>query len=351
MIPQNELDESKIFYEEIIRTPNKLGDLTALTGEFATLLNGGKNLLISTHVSPDADAAASLVAAAEITKTLGCNPICVLTAELPERYRFLPGSEDVREVKDTRNQSFDLALIVDCGSYQRIGDVSTCIADNALKINIDHHADNTQFGKLNIIHPEAASTTEILFNITRILNIPFTERLATQLYTGLLSDTGSFRYSNTTESALSIAAQLVKLGAKPHLIAENLYANNPLTSIRLLGQALASLELTANGQIATMAVSQTTEQEELEDFADFALSIQGVQASALLRLKNGILRVSMRGRGFVDVSRIAREFGGGGHPKAAGFTGKGTLDEVKSHVIEALSKEVEKSGVHPINQK
>ena len=329
----------------------KSAAFTAQAKEFALRLHKKGHLLVSTHTSPDGDAVASLLAAAHLSGALGCDPHCFLDGGVPRRYRFLPGSDGIESKTTEENDLWDLALIVDSGSLARIGQVAAKLSPQALIINVDHHADNKQFGQLNIVYSEAASTTEILFDLAQVLNLPISEDLATLLYTGLLTDTGGFRHSNTTERAFSMAAQLLRHGVKPAEVAQAVYASNSPRGMKLLGEALSSLELNADGKVATMIVHQSNAAEELEDLAEYALTVEGVQAGALLRIQNGTIRVSLRGRGAVVVADIARRFGGGGHAKAAGFTHEGDPEDLRLRVVEALSQEVKNSIAHPAERK
>lgn len=308
--------------------------------EFASHLGGKNRVLITTHTSPDGDAVASLLAAREILKRLGAESHCRLDGRPPARYDFLPEYSQIEDAAKARGPNWHHVLVVDCGNLSRIGDLVNDVSQEAVIVNVDHHADNEHFGNLNIVRPEAASTTEILFEIMQALHLPISETIARLLYTGLFTDTGGFRFSNATERSFHIAAQLVHSGAPPHEIAEAICSRNSLETARLLGQAASSLELTADGRIATMTVSSGDAVEEMEDLADFAFMVRGVRAAALLRVNGQVIKVSLRARGNVNVSEIARRFGGGGHPKAAGFTAEGSPEEIRNQVIAALNEEI-----------
>lgn len=323
-----------------------MSKLSAEAAEFASLLSNKENVLVSTHTSPDGDAIASALAAVKILELLGSDPVCYLAGQMPHRYHFLPDHHRIRQVQKGEEQRWNHALIVDCGSYPRIRDVADLIRPDAVLVNVDHHADNQHFGRLNIVLPEAPSTTQILFDLVKALELPIEQDLATILYVGLMTDTGGFRFSNTDERAFTTAAQLTRLGAKPDLIADAVYSSNSQEAMKLLGEALASLEVTADGRIATMMVHTTDNSEEWEDLSDFGLAVDGVTASALFRVKENVTRVSLRGRGPVEVIAIAKRFGGGGHLKAAGFTDQGDPEKIRSRVVEALLEEVEQRNAH-----
>ncbi|TKJ41696.1 hypothetical protein CEE37_03780 [candidate division LCP-89 bacterium B3_LCP] len=332
-----------------LKTPQN-DSFSALAKEFRDRLKGQQDILVTTHTSPDGDGVASALAGVEILRLLGSEAVFCLSGDIPERYKFLPGSDRVINWDISRDKKRTRALVVDCGSYARIGALTDAISPDAELIVVDHHADNTRFGQLNIIHPECASTTQILFKLIRELELPVDKKLADLLFTGLLTDTGGFRFSNADEEAFSTATELVKFGAHPHKIAEEVYSSNSLKSINILSDALRSLELHANGRVALMTVKNVNADEEPEDLSDYALWIKGVQASALFRLQDKLSRVSLRSRGSVKVDSIAHSFGGGGHPKAAGFTITDDSEVVKTQVIKALSEEVDKRYPHTANQ-
>ena len=301
---------------------------------------------MATHTSADGDAIASLLAGAEILKLLGSSPVCGLDGIVPARFLFLPGSDKIARPEALAPASLDRVLVVDAGNLSRIGEVSKFVASEATLVTVDHHPDNEHFGKLNIVYPDASSTAEILFDLAQALNLKLTGELATQLYTGLLTDTGGFRFSNTSRRTFSIAAQLAGMGAQPGRIAEAVFYSNPLSGMKMLGEALSSLELYDGGRVAIMTIRCSDSHEEMEELADYALAIRGVQAAALFRFQDKSCRTSLRGRGSVDVAQIARRFGGGGHQKAAGFSQRGRPGEIRSRVIKALCEEVEKSEAH-----
>lgn len=323
--------------------------------EFAALLGGGKTILVTTHISPDGDAIASLLGAAKILRCLGSRPLCILDAVVPERFRFLPGSETIGSLEQLSarlpGENLNGILVVDSGSLARIGKVADAISPHILLVNVDHHPDNAIEGRLNIVHPEASSTTEILFDLSRALSLRLTTALATFLFSGLMTDTGSFRYPNTTQKAFAVAAELTGVNINPSQIARSCYGNNSLESTRLLGEAIASLQVVGAGHVASMTASRWNSRNEVEDAVDFALTVQGVQVAAFFRPGNGACRVSLRARGPYDVARIARQFGGGGHQKAAGFTYQGHLEDIQPRVIEALLEEVGDPSACPVDEK
>lgn len=308
--------------------------------DFAKILGGGKEILVSTHISPDGDAVASLLAGAEIVRMLGGRTVEVLDGRIPDRFRFLPGSDRVLPPEECKNRVWDAALILDSGNISRIGRAAQWISAETAIVNVDHHPDNTFFGSLNLVFPEAASTTSLLFELSQELQLRLTPSLALLLYSGLLTDTGGFRFSNTTERAFEIAARLVEAGVNPAAVADELFCRNTFGGVKLLGEALLSLQLSDGGRVASMSVEANPQHQEIEEIADLALTVRGVQASAFFRQDGAQIHVSLRARGDYDVGKIARNYGGGGHQKAAGFSYPGSIQEIRTQVIRALCEEV-----------
>jgi phosphoesterase RecJ-like protein len=323
----------------ISKSPNS-GLTARQAADFARILGNGKEILVATHTSPDGDAVASLLAGAEIVRMLGGRAVEVLDGQIPERFQFLPGGARIQPPERLENRNYDAALILDSGNVSRIGRAAEKIPAGKPIVNVDHHPDNTFFGDLNLVFPEAASTTSLLYEISQALQLRLTPSLALWLYTGLLTDTGGFRFSNTTERAFQIAARLVASGVDPAAVADELFCRNTIEGVKLLGEALLSLRVSDGGKVASMSVDANPLHQEIEEIADLALTVKGVQAAAFFRQDGGQTRVSLRSRGDYDVGKIARRYGGGGHQKAAGFSYTGSLQEIRARVIQALCEEV-----------
>jgi phosphoesterase RecJ-like protein len=210
-------------------------------------------------------------------------------------------------------------------------------------INIDHHVSNGFFGDLNLVDPGASSAAEIVYDLIRTLPAPFPREVAENVYTGLLTDTGSFHYSNTSPKTLAVARACLLAGVDPWEVSQKVYDTQPLPRLRLLPRVLDTLELSADGRVSSVVVTQQMLKEAgatvamTEDFINFPRSVQGVEVALLFReVTPQKHRVSLRSRGSVDVARIAGQFQGGGHPAASGCTVEGSLSEVKTRVLEAV---------------
>ena len=216
-------------------------------------------------------------------------------------------------------------------------------AKTKVKINIDHHASNDHFGDFNVVLPHASSTCEILIGYLDALGVKYSPDIATALFAGISSDTGSFKYSSTTSTTFEAAAKLVAAGANLDLVTKALYQSQSMASIKLQGMALASLEVIADGKVASSVIpeemlkSSGADGEDVDSLKHIIQSIDGVLVSAVIHESEGIWRVSLRSRGrSYNVSQVAAQFGGGGHEAASGFRWRGSLDELKKRLIPAL---------------
>lgn len=300
-------------------------------------------LLVTTHVHPDGDAVSSLLAFGFLCERLGRQSVSAMADPIPDRFRFLPGANRVVVTQEhPLLQKFDAAVILDAGNLDRIGNLETCLAPSARIVNIDHHISNGRFGQVNILHLEAGATSQILFDIFVDFGFTPTPEEATCLYAGILTDTGRFRFANTTARALEIASQLVELGADPALITERIYYEIPPEDVHKMRRALETLEMFAGGEVCTLFLSSDAQVQDSDALVDLALSIQGVEVALLFsEMGDGRVRISLRSKNRVNVSKLAEHFGGGGHFKAAGLRMRGTMEGARERllpvVIEAVS--------------
>lgn len=304
---------------------------------FRRQVGNGRQVLISTHIHPDPDAVGSALAAAEMVAQIGGKPTIVLESRFAPRLERLPGTEFIlSHAAGAALPAFDVALVVDCGNQSRVGTVESLL-DKLFIVNVDHHISNDHFGGLNIVDVESAATGELLFLILRELGLTLSPTLATNLYAGILTDTGRFRFSSTTARTLEIAAALRAAGADVTFVTNALYYDLPEKDIRSMGKIYDTLELFAEGRVSTLFARQHFLVEDPDSIVDLALSIRGVEVAALLS-ETGTekIRVSLRSKKFVNVSAIAESFGGGGHERAAGFRMTGTLESVRAKTLPVL---------------
>lgn len=306
-----------------------------------------KKILVTSHSDPDGDAVSSLLAMGLTLSYLGKKTTLYNYSPIPAVYRFLPSVERIIDHIEPVN-GYDTAMILDCGDISRVGPAGENIGRIPVVINVDHHISNTGFGDLQLVDPDACSTAEIVYRIIKALKIRIDRDIATSIYTGILTDTGSFRFSNTNQAAFAISQEMTELGVEPYNVAQHVFGTYSLERIKLLNLALDSLEISENGKLSIMTVTNAmfdfteTQPEDVDGMINYARRIQDVKVAALIQeQRNGRPRsenkrrfhVSLRSDGSVDVAAIAGAFGGGGHPSAAGFQAETSLMQLKSDII------------------
>ena len=310
--------------------------------ETAAAIAGSQAIVLACHVNPDGDALGSLLGLALALIPLGKDLVCLSQDGVPDILRFLPGTEMV--VKTTASPAFDLALVVDSGELARVGEtVKPLLARARCVVDIDHHVTAGAFGDIRVLDASAASTSEIVYALLQTLQVPITPDIATCLFTGIITDTGSFRFQNVTPNTLRVAANLLEAGAPPAHISENVFENRTFAATRLLGAALAALSQTPDGQVVWTHITAgdfrtlgATDQDT-EGVVSYVRGVRGAEVGILFReMEAGPIRVSLRARESVNVAEIAARFGGGGHRMASGCTLNVPLAEAEAAVVQAV---------------
>jgi phosphoesterase RecJ-like protein len=298
----------------------------------------GDNFLITSHINPDGDSIGSQLALRRTFSLLGKKSVIVNTHPVPRIYRFLPGSADILVRQRHSLRPYSALFVLDCGHPSRASGFLDRQRDLTV-VNFDHHATNTGYGDLNWVVRTASSTCELIFDLALKTGVSIDSDLATCLYAGILTDTGSFRYSSTTPRSMSIASRLMRYGIDPHVIAENIYENSEFSSLRLLGRILARMGKTVDGSISWVSLSHAelsslSNVSETEEFVNYARSLNTARlAIGLKEIRPGQVRVSFRSKGNVDVSELAARYGGGGHRNAAGCSLTGSLRKVQKRLV------------------
>jgi phosphoesterase RecJ-like protein len=268
-----------------------------------------------------------------------------------EKFRFLPGSELVQR-PPAEPQDFDVAVILDTAVHNRIGTSEKAIGRTEVTINLDHHVSNDHYGNLAYIDPLAPATGQVLYELIRGHDLPFTYAMADNLFVAISTDTGSFQYPNTTARTYEIGAELIKAGANVGELSQKLYESYPRRRLELLRALLNELRFTSGDRVASFALSLTAvaelgaKAEDSEGLIDHIRSVEGVIVAAFFEeLPEGKVRISLRSKNpRVDVSKLCAEFGGGGHKLAAGARAVGTLGDVQERVLVAIDRAVRGSG-------
>ncbi len=298
--------------------------------------------LITAHVRLDGDALGSELALYHLLRSLGKDAVVYNQDSIPDNYRFLPGSEVIVNTLEDPDR-YDAAFILDCSEMERVGDKAGDITQIKRLLNIDHHISNDGFCHFSYIDPAASSTGELLYRLATAMSVALSREMATNLYAAILTDSGGFRYSSTTKETLVAAGNLVGCGADPQWISEHIYESNPLVRIQLLGKVLETLRFDLDGRVGSMVALQKTldalgaKLEHTENFVDVPRTIQGVDVAIFYsEMNEGLFKLSLRSKDRVNVEKVARVFGGGGHMNAAACRIEGDFAAVHQRVLDAV---------------
>jgi phosphoesterase RecJ-like protein len=313
--------------------------------ELGQVLTPGRHVVLTTHVNADGDGVGSEVGLWHLLRERGVSAVIANPTPIPDRFDFLlPDGVDKSDRAVKEIERADVIVVLDISDLGRLGDLGHRVAARQVPLAcIDHHVSP---GVLppgpRLIDPHATATAELVYDLAVALGWPVTPACARALYVGLLTDTGGFRFSNTTPRALRVAAALLEAGVDPESIYEQVYASAPEGRVRLLSEVLQTLVVEADRGLAWITVPpgalerHEADADDLDGIVEHARSISGTRLALLFRqLANGRVKVSLRSRGSVDVAHLAQRFGGGGHVKAAGASLEGSLGEVQTRVLAA----------------
>lgn len=321
--------------------------------EISRVIEGADSFFLTSHLNPDGDAVGSLLAFRYILSELGHDPVSYMKDPVPDNFRFLPGADKIIHRMDgIKGRTFDLAIVVDSTDWVRTGGPFESDINFGKVINVDHHQSNINFGDINLVDTGASATSEIIYDLLNVMGMPLSIDVATCIYTGIMTDTGCFTYSNTNARAFAISEKLVGAGVVPDAVAEEVNENYSVSRLLLLRMALDTLEFNQDKKIGAMTISQEMFEETksgphiIEGFIDYPRFVSGVKVAILFRELEGggEYKVSFRSRNPLDVARIAGVFGGGGHMNASGCTIEGSLEDVKAEVFRVVEAELEKNS-------
>ena len=306
-------------------------------------LERAPGVTIFIHKSPDGDALGSALALAMVLEARDKEVVIYCWDDVPYFYRFLPQWQRVKRVRSQEEVVFHpLVVGLDSSDLGRLPFLESKPPGRV--INIDHHPTNTRWGDVNLVEPQVSATGEVVLRLLEMWGVDITPDVATCLYTAIFTDTGGFRFSNTTETSLLACYNLVKRGARPYEIATEVYESYSPGRMRLLGLALNTLSMADDGRIAWILVTRDmmdstgTGPEDTEEFVNFPKSIKGVEVALLFRETERGVKVSLRSKGRVDVAAIAFSLGGGGHKAAAGCDLALSMDEALEKVIPVVEE-------------
>lgn len=301
---------------------------------------------ITTHIKPDGDGVGSSLGLCWLLRSLGKSAEVIVRGEVPIAYRTLPGADEIRDIEKVDSQ-YDAIFVIECSDLDRPGIAGF---ENEFTVNIDHHATSGHFGTINWIDSTASAVGEMIYNLCKAIGGRITPEIAECVYMALITDTGSFHFSNTTERTLKVASELVKAGVKPAEISESVYNNYPWSRIELMRRVVGTIQRDASGRVAWMR--QTREMKESSGavdgdnngFVNIPLAAKDVMAVVYMReVGDREYRVSLRSKGDINVARIAESFGGGGHKNAAGLRVEGDWDKKEAEIVSLLIEAVEKA--------
>jgi bifunctional oligoribonuclease and PAP phosphatase NrnA len=305
-------------------------------------LRAGQRFFVSSHQRPDGDAVGSAMAMALALRQMDKQGTVVMDAPLPHFLQPFPHVDEIRVMREV-SESADGAIVMECGALDRTG-VSGL--ERSPVLNVDHHVGNTRYGSINWIDESAAACTELVFTLLEALAVPMTPAIATHIYLGLLTDTGSFHFSHITPRSFEIARRCVEAGADPQWIARTHYDSSTLARVKLFGAVLNDMRLDDSGRVALLTITEAMVQaangsyDDTDGIINFPLSVKGIQAVGFFKeVGSDDWRVSMRSKGDIDVGAIARAHGGGGHKNAAGCSARGELSVLQQRFLALLVKE------------
>lgn len=304
------------------------------------------DFLVVSHIQPDGDAVSSTLAVGWLLSCLGKKYSMLNEGPIPTRMKYLWEADKIADMSvNPPQRTFSNVICVDCADFQRVGLTQRYFEPEASIVNIDHHPTNNGYGAVQLIKPDAAATAEILYDLLKTFDIAWNIDIATALYTGLLTDTGGFRYTNTSPKVMEAASDLLSLGVNGPELAETLLEEMTLPQVKVLSRALQTLQMSPNGDVAWVSVTPQdmldcgAANEDLEGIVNYPRNIQGVEVGMLFKMiHDQAVKVSFRSAGKVNVAALAQTFGGGGHTRAAGAKVDLPLEQAIPHVVKEVSR-------------
>ena len=317
--------------------------------EITRVFAKSKRIMVVSHIDPDGDALGTQLAFGAYLKDIGKEVYMVRDSQIPAKYRFLEEINSILSYKEFPEElSIDTALILECPNISRIGGARKFLNGDIEIINIDHHCDNDNFGRVNWLNTKASSVGEMAFEYFYTVGYNFNKAVAEQLYTAIMTDTGRFRFCSTSPRTMEIVAHLLEKGADPQKICDNVYYSLKPTVLRLIGKVLNSIEFHQNGNICVLTLSKEmltasgANDSDSEGIVDFSLYSKNVIGGVLFKeIDPEITKVSLRSKDNINVAELAAKFGGGGHFNAAGCTLSMPLDIAKTEIIKLLKEAID----------
>ena len=318
-----------------------------MLSQVVELIESKRRFAITSHIRPDGDSLGSSLGLYWLLRALDKDVEVIMRDSVPHAYQQLPGASAVKVVPAV-DPSYHAVFVIECSDISRPGLIDL---DKQFVVNIDHHSTTALFGTINWIDSTASAVGEMIYNLCKATGVRVTKEIAECVYTALITDTGSFHYSNTTERTFKVASELVRTGVKPAKTAEAVFASYPWSRIALMGAVLSTARRDESGKVACMRQSLEMQQrahasdEDADGFVNYPLTVGEVEAVAMLKeCEPGVYRTSLRSKGDVNVAKVAERFGGGGHRNAAGCTLTGSWEEAETEILELLMDAVRRAN-------
>jgi len=306
-----------------------------------------KRIVITSHLRPDGDSICTSLALAFMIELLGKEAAIINKEKTPFPFNNFPDVERIK-IGQIYPQKVDIVIFLECADVSRSGQENL---DDYFKINLDHHYSNDYYADIDWVDPKASAVGEMAYDLGEKLGIKFTPKIANHLYSAIVSDTGSFQFSNTSARAFEVCHKLINHGANPTEVSERLFNNNPPEKIKLLGEVLSTLQMNKSGNIAVITMFKKNLEElnlkeiDTEDITTLARSIKNVEMVLFFKqIEKNVFRVSLRSKGRANAAFIAEYFGGGGHIHAAGFTVTGNCETLLKDVPGVVEKLIEENA-------
>lgn len=300
---------------------------------------------ITFHQSPDGDSIGSSLALLQGLRTLGKQAYIISKEEVPSTFSYLLFSGEVGLITEVKKET-DLLIVLDCGDVKRINAELDLDSRSYKVINIDHHVSNEKYGDLNYVNTKAAAVGEIIYDLLLNLKVKITREIGEAIYTSLLTDTSSFKHSNTTNKTHEVAGALIDCGINFNKIQRRIFENKEFNKVKFFGKVIDTIHLILDGKVAFMEINDkmlqscNLESVDSSEVIHFGTMISDVEVVALFKEGKDGVKVSLRSKEFVDVNKIALSFNGGGHVRAAGLFYEGALEEIKHKLAEMLKDEL-----------
>lgn len=320
-----------------------------LPSEVQVLRSGGPTAwVVASHMAPDCDTLGSAIAMKRLLRTFGHRVLHLCPDPIPESYRFLPGADEVVTELPADWPETSGLVTLDAADFTRFGRLTARLRTFKLIVVVDHHVSNPRYGHLNLVLDDAAATGEVVYRLFQHFDVVPDHEAALGMYVALVTDTGSFSYEATNAEAHEMAADLIRLGVQPGAVSRQLFEQVPLPELRIKSMGLAQMQLAEEGRVAWTSVTREmlaaagALAEHTEGLSERLRALAGVEVAFFVReTHEGTLKASLRSKQFVDVSRLAGKFGGGGHRRAAGCTLEGPLESAVALLLEAISLELQ----------